>query len=106
MTILLHAALLVKPWFVCVAFECVSLALLAWPQDSNATLVNQPCTVKVLLVLKHSLAQAQASSLHHRIVCVKSVNLFSTHSSVVAVRSSGVFDTSVAARAGEHEGRV
>ena len=58
------------------------------------------------LVLKHSLAQAQASSLHHRIVCVKSVNLFSTHSSVVAVRSSGVFDTSVAARAGEHEGRV
>ena len=57
-------------------------------------------------MLKHSLAQAQEGSLHHRIVCVKSVVLFSTHSSVVAVRSSGVFDTSVAARAGEHEGRV
>ena len=75
-------------------------------KTQNATLVNQSCTVKVLLVLKHSLAQAQEGSLHHRIVCVKSVNLFSTHSSVVAVRSSGVFDTSVAARAGEHEGRV
>ena len=105
MTILLHAALLVKTWFVCVAFECVSLACVASRLKCDVGKPTQYCQ-GAALVRKQGLAQAQEGSLHHRIVCVKSVVLFSTHSSVMAVRSSGVFDTSVAARAGEHEGRV